>query len=165
METLENYAMKILADAGCDCHTYGGEASKHIMRDLKEAFPEGMEYPYTYIAVANAILAISRPEPIKRSPWRVHWDTDNCCDGYDCESFKAAKESALDTLIGWAVDERSGWKSNEPTDEEKENWDYMIYNCGVAVYKYNPDTDEYEKFWHPSDEDCKSIGWVLFNEE
>ena len=63
MENMENfgqklslnaYAMKILSEHGCDCYTYGDEDAKHILEDLKTAYPNGMEYPY--IEVANEIL-------------------------------------------------------------------------------------------------------------
>lgn len=161
--TLENYAMKILADAGCDCYTYGGEQAKHILDDLKEEFKNGMEYPY--IDVANAILAISRPRPIVRAPYRVWWDTDSCCDGYDCESFGAAKCSAEDTLCEWMCEEFCKWADPyHPTEEQKEDWDYMIWNCGVSVAKYNPHTDEYEECWSPSQEELDAMGWAECDE-
>lgn len=162
MENLENYAMKILVDAGCDCYTYGGEYSKHCLDDLKEAFPEGMKYPY--VDVANAILAISRPKPIHRSEWRIHWETDSCSDGYDADSFGAAKNDALDTLLNWMMEESSEWESENPTEEEMEDWDYMIYNCGVSVYKYDPMKDEYEEYWSPDNDELEKIGWKTYLE-
>ena len=156
--SVEDYAKKILVDAGCDEYTYGGEFSKYVLRDLKEAFPNGMEFPY--VDVANAILAISRARPIKRAPWLMVWDTDSCCDDIECESFEQAKGEAEDTLIIWMCDERDTWKDVFiPTEEELENYNYMIYNCSVRVDKYNPDTDEYEEYWEPSYEDEELIGW------
>ena len=168
MKTVENYAMQILSENGCDCYTYGGEYAKHVLEDLKEGYPDGMEFPY--VDVANAILTISRPTPITRSPYHVTWETDNCCDGFDCESFESAKCAALDTLIEWEMEESQDWSfdpetyKSQPTEEQKENWDYMIYNCGVSVYKYNPQTDEYDEVWSPSEEELDSIGWKLFYE-
>ena len=168
MKTLENYAMKILADSGCDCYTYGGEWSKHVLDDLKEGFPDGMEYPY--VDVANAILAISRPKPIERAPWRMIWSNEHSCDGIDCKSFGEAKNQALDTLLEWAAEESNGWALDPetyeplPTEEQKENWDYMFYNCYTYVEKYNPDTDEYEEYWSPSDEDLERHGLKPFYE-
>ena len=162
METLENYAMKILADAGCDCYTYGGEFSKHILDDLKEGFPDGLKYGY--VDVANAILAISKPAPIHKAKWIVQWDTDSCSDGYESTSFESAKTDALDTLLNWMCEESMNWDSETPTEEQMENWDYMIYNCGVAVAEYNPYTDEYETVWEPDDEELERIGWVAYDE-
>lgn len=166
---LEDYALKILTDAGCDVHTYGGDQAKHIMDDLKQAFPDGMP-EYTYIEVANAILAMSRPQPITRDQFIVVWDTDSCCDSYGAESLEWAKESALDTLCEWMNEEVRDWKfspdgTHLPTQEQKDSWDYMIYNCWVEVRQYNPNTDEYDDIWEPSDDDLTELGWKTFAEE
>lgn len=165
MNKVETYAMKILSDHGCDCYTYGGSyfPPEQIIDDLKEAYPNGMEFPY--IEVANAILAMSKPVPVKRPKYVMVWDNDSCCDGFGCESFGQAKQDAFDTLLQWMCDESSNWKSETPTEEEKDNWDYMIYNCSVHVDKYNADTDEYEEYWYPSEEELEEIGWKLFNED
>ena len=165
MKNINDYAMDILTKNGCDCYTYGGEQSAHLLDDLKEAYPDGMEYGYGYVEVANAILAISKPEPIIRKEYRVVYDTDSVCDGYDMDSYETAKESALDILAEWAVQERATWASDTPTDEERERWDYMIYNCGAWVEKYNKITDEYQFEWEPSDLDVQCIGWLLYEEE
>ena len=160
--TLNEYAKKILADHNCDIYTYGGEFSKYVLDDLKEEYPDGMEYPY--VDVANAILEMSRPEPIKRAKWQMVWDTDSCCDGCYFDTFEAAKASAEDTLIEWEMEEVQGWTGYDPTDEQIDSWNYMIYNCSVEVRKYNPDTDEYEEYWYPSYEDVKNLGWVTWDE-
>ena len=158
MENVENYALKILADSGCDCYTYGDETAKHLLDDLKEAYPDGMKFPY--VDVANAILAISRPRPIYRAPWRMHWDTDDCCDGIDFESFGAAKCNAEDTLIEWMTQFRAEWEDCFcPTEDELDDYNYQIWNCSVSVTKYNPDTDEYEEYWSPSAEEEEQLGW------
>ena len=163
MKTIENYAMKILADAGCDCYTYGGEDAKHVLSDLKEGFPDGMEYPY--VDVANAILSISRARPIARDPWMVVYDGDSFTDGFGCASLDEAKDRALGILVDWAEAERMNWKTDPPTEDEIDDFDYMIYNCSVWVEKYNPDTDEYEEYWSPSYEDEKEIGWEPIRKE
>ena len=161
---INEYAKKILADAGCDEYTYGGEQSKHVLDDLKEAFPGGMEFPY--VDVANAILEMSRPRPIYRAPYHVVWDTDNCTDAYDAGTFEWAKDSALETLAEWEAEQAHNYPANirEWTEKQIEDWDYMIYNCGVAVYKYDPDTDEYEEEWSPDTEDLEGVGWLLYEE-
>lgn len=159
--TINEYAAHILKEHGCDEHTYGGEYSAHILDDLKEAYPNGMDHGYSWLDVANAILAMSKPEPIKRSPYRVIYDTDTNCDGYDCESLEQAKCDALDTLIEWMAEGLAGFKDPyNPTEDEREKYDYMIYNSSVCVEEYNPATDEYEEVWSPSDDDCKQIGWM-----
>lgn len=156
--SVEAYALAILAEHNCDCYTYGGESGETILNDLKEGYPEGMEFPY--IDVANAIVQISRVKPICRAPYRMVFDTDSFCDGIDFESFGAAKCDAEDTLINWMAEERSQWKDFFcPTAEELDNYNYMICNCSVEVRKYNPETDEYDEEWSPSYEEEEKLGW------
>lgn len=158
------YARKILKDHGCDEYTYGGEWGKHVLADLKEGYPDGMEYPY--VDVANAILSISKQLPIVRDPWLVLWDSGDCCDGIGCQSFGAAKNEALDTLIMWMTEARNEWDDVfDPTDEELENYNYCICNSSVEVQRYNPMTDEYEEYWFPSYEDEEGIGWKELSRE
>ena len=162
--TVEEYAKKILADHGCDCYTYGGEFCKHVLEDLKEGYPDGMEYPY--IDVANAILSISKVRPITRAPFRMVWDTDTDCDGFGCESFEAAKAYAEDTLVEWMCQQRSEWKDPFcPTEDELDEYNYMIWNCSVEVRKYDPMTDEYDEFWSPSYDDEEQLGWIELTRE
>ena len=161
--TLEQYAMKILVDHDCDIYTYGGSMADCIMDDLKTEYPQGMLYPY--IEVANAILSISRPQPIVKRPYMVCWDNDSACDGFDVDSLGEAISDAEDTLSTWICDEVSGWKDiNNPTQEEINNYDYMIYNYSVWVDQYNPDTDEYETIWEPDEVTEKAVGWLTWDE-
>ena len=162
---IKEYAKKILEDAGCDQYTYGGEFSKYVLDDLKKAFPDGMEFPY--VDVANAILEMSRPGPIYRAPYRVIWDTGDCYDGFNEETFEAAKDNALTILGEWMTQqaaESSSSDFHEWSDEDIEKWDFMICNCSVEVMRYNALTDEYEEWWSPSYEDEKEIGWLEYEE-
>ena len=161
---IKKYALKILTDAGCDKFTYGGEYAKHIMDDLKTGFPDGMKYHY--IDVANAILKMSRPKPLYRAPYRVIIDTEHSTDGADEKDLASAKENVYDTYYEWMNDEALHRKDpDKPTKKEKENWDMMIYNCGAYIEKYNPNTDEYEEYWYPSDDKLKRMGWKPFERE
>ena len=163
-EELNEYAEKILADSGCNCYSYGNVSdSEVLLEDLKTEFPNGMKFPY--IDVANAILAMSCPKPIKRAPWRMVWETEHTVDSIDCDSEEEAKTRAMDTLVGWQADFVSHilffTKLEDMTDKQKEDWNNMIYNCSVSVRKYNINTDEYEGYWHPSQEEEKEINWVV----
>ena len=153
--TLEEYAKKILTDAGCNEYTYGGKWADKLLDDLKKAFkPEEMEYPY--VDVANAILSMSRPNPIKRAPWKMIWNMPDCIDGEDCESFEDAKDAALHTYEIWM--EGFEW-SNPPTWEKVDEWNYMIGEHFCWIEYYDPKTDEYEgEYWIP-DEELAEIGW------
>lgn len=156
--TVDEYAKKILADHGCDEYTYGGEWGKYVLSDLKEAYPDGMEFPY--VDVANAILAMSKVKPIVRDQWLMCWETDSDCDGIGFESFGAAKADAEDTLINWMCEERQEWKNPFcPTENELDDYNYQICNCSVYVKKYNPETDEYDEYWSPSYEEEEKLGW------
>lgn len=162
--TLNEYAWKILRDHGCDEYTYGGEWSKHVFKDLKEAYPNGMEFPY--VEVANEILSFSRAQPIVRAPFRMVYDMPDCIDGIDCESLEEGMERAKDTLIEWACQEKMKWLDWEhPTSDEIDDWNYMIYNFGVWVDKYNPETDEYEEYAYLSDDDYNLCGWKEIPEQ
>ena len=158
-KVLKDYARKILADHGCNEFTYGDTPALTILSDLKAGYPDGMDYPY--VDVANAIMAISKRKPIKKDTWHVCWDNDSCCDGYSTPSLAAGKQDVLDTLIEWMCQEQSEWQSDIPTGAEADNWNYMIFNSSAGVSKYNPDTDEYEEYWYPSDKQKERIGWKI----
>lgn len=158
---LKEYARKILNDAGCDEYTYGGEQAKHLMDDLKSAFKPG-ELEYPYVEVANAIFEISRPEPIKRAPYKMIWDTEHTVDSEDCDSFEDAKEAALNTYMLWMEEQWMEWESETPTKKNIEDWNYMIYNCCCYIVKYDPETDEYtdaDDAHYLSDKELEEIGW------
>ena len=156
--TVETYAMNILKENKCDIYTYGGKFCGELMDDLKRAYPDGMEFPY--IDVANAILAVSRPEPIRRDAYMVCWDNDSCCDGFGVDTLEDAKRLAFEVLGGWMAETEKEYPGN--TDE----WNYMINNCSVHVDIYNPNTDEYDdNYWYPSDDELETIGWVEREEQ
>lgn len=161
--TVNEFAMNLLRECGCDEYTYGGRDSENLMNDLKTQFPNGTDFPL--VDIANAILAVSRPRPIVRKPYRVTWENEHSCDGFDCDSFERAKGEAFDTLLEWMSDESLKWDFDDnmtpiPTPEQIDDWNYMIYNCGVYLYKYNPDTDEYDEIedW-ATEAEFEEIGW------
>ena len=117
--TVQEYAKQILAEHGCDEYTYGGEWSKYVLDDLKEEYPNGMEFPY--VEVANAIIEMSKVKPIERKPWMMCFDAEEFCDGIGFDSFDSATCDAEDTLVNWMVEERNNWKDVfHPTEEELE---------------------------------------------
>lgn len=155
--SLNAYAMKVLSDHGCDCYTYGDGKAKKFLEDFKTAYPNGMDYPY--IDVANEILSLSRPSPIYKAPFKMIYDMGHTVDSTEHECFETAKDEAIETLVEWIVERQAMWKSDTPTEEEKESFNIMIDDCSVRVVKYNPNTDEYEDYWSPSYEDENEIGW------
>lgn len=153
------YAQKILFDTGCDKHTYGGDQAKNIMDDLKKAFPNGMDYPY--VDVANAILALSRPKPIKRAPFKVVWATGNASDAFDVDSdIGDARAEAVGLLMQRMDEARDNWTDrSNPTNDEITAWNNMIWECTVEVQQYQPKTDEYVAVWSPDDNELRGYGW------
>ena len=157
--TLNELARKILRDSDCDEYTYGGSESENILKDLMSVYDPGDLRPFTYIEVANEILSFSHPRPIERKPFRVAYDTENDCDAIDCDTFEDAKDTLWSTYTGWMDAERMDW-NGEPTPQQKKDWDFMLYNSAAVVQKYDPDIDEYEDYWYPSDEELASWGWT-----
>ena len=156
------YAMLLLSQSGGDCYTYWGVEPEALVNELKEAFPDGMPFPY--VDVANAILNITRPPMIYRPPWHVVWDNGSATDIVECEDFEEAKAEAFDILLMWQADwTRENGSSDghaEPTDEEKESWNEMVRDRSVSVHKYNEEKDEYEEFWVPSPYDLEQVNWT-----
>ena len=106
------------------------------------------------------IISVSRMKPIDRPRWKVLWDTADCCDSYTTQSLEQGKLDALDTLIMWMSEQRNTWADVFcPTEDELEDYNYMIFNSSVGVSRYNNMTDEYEDFWTPSDKELENIGW------
>jgi len=167
---IKEYAKRVLKDHDCTMDAYWGCTGEQVIRDLKEAYPNGMEYPY--VDVANAMLLLAKPTLLERKPWLMVFDMGHTVDGIEYDSFEAAKEQALETLVEWQVQQVSEFKNIQgPADfpaklgqEQREEWDYMISECHVEVQKYNPDTDEYEEYWFPSYEDEKQVGWLYIEE-
>lgn len=154
---IKDYAKKILADHGCDEYIYGTTESSQILLDLKNEYPNGMDYPY--IDVANAIIAISKRKPIVKKKWMSIFDTDSCCDGIACDTLDEAKADVMNTYETWMEEEWSTWKNETPSVAEIEKWNYMYWNCCAYVGKYDPETDDYEEYWCPSDKALARIGW------
>ena len=103
--------------------------------------------------------------------YEVVYDTDSFTDGFETPSIAQGKQDALDLLIEWAGQDRDWYGVRMPTEEEIEDWDYMIFNCSVEVVRYDENEDEfgtdpnYEVVWEPSYEDEKRIGWVEWEEK
>lgn len=162
--TLEEYARHILAENDCNEYTYGGPGAEDLLDDLKEIYtPDKMLYPY--IDVANAILAISHPKPIKKSPYRIIVDMGDyygpCRDMNTYEEAVSCFIECYMSLMGETMEE---WKDiDNPTFEEKEDWNCMIDECVVSIERYNPKTDEYEEVHDKAlDAKLEEIGWRYY---
>lgn len=156
--SITEYAKEILAAHGCDEYTYGTTDEETILRDLKSVYPDGMRY--SYLDVANAILLISKRKPIVRSPYRMVYDGNCFIDGTDYGSLEQAKADALDTLVNWMIEARQAWANCHcPTEDELDEYNNMICCCCTYVQEYNQETDEYDDYWYPSEEDLEQIGW------
>lgn len=114
----------------------------------------------------------------KHAPYRMIYDGDSFIDGEDCESLEDAIGRAQDVLVMWMQEEcyEKKWQWDEencryhPTEEQIEDWDYMIYNMGCYVVEYTGD-EEYDGYtsiddavWPRSQDDLDEIGWMLWED-
>ncbi len=150
--TVMEYAQMILKESHCDEYAYSNHDGELIMRHLKKAYPEGMEFPY--VDVANAILLMSRPLLVERKPYCAIWNTDSCCDGVQCDSLEDAQSAVVNFYETWMD------SSCALSDDD---WNDMIEECYAYVAKYNAKTDEYEEHCYLPDEDLESMGWKMRN--
>lgn len=117
MKTINEYAMDILKEHGCDEFTYGGNHDfckpERIAEDLKTVYPNGMKYPY--IEVAKAIREISKlkakevpQEGFDFEDWGK-WGIGDFYEDHE-EELRKAIESGKPFSTGW-----HGWRETEYT--------------------------------------------------
>ena len=94
---------------------------------------------------------------MSKAMFRVVWDAEHVCDGFDCNSFCEAVDSVYNIYAGWILDGSA--IRNSVKDFNPEDWNYMIDSCSAEVQKLNTETNEYESFWSPSDDSLEKIGW------
>jgi len=56
----------------------------------------------------------------------VCWDNGHGADGIECDSMDQAVAIAEDTLVERTVQETATWKSDIPTPEEIDHYNYLI---------------------------------------
>lgn len=96
--------------------------------------------------------------------YTVVYDTENFCDGFDCDSYDDAVGSALDILMSWMYDGELTWHPGDgtvPTEEQLDDWNYFINNNEVRIYKHAAGTehDDNDLVWYMDTEDVEPIGW------
>lgn len=165
-DEVKTYTLEVLKEHGCSEHVYHGVPGEEIILDLKNAYPNGMKYPY--VDVANAILLLSKPTLIHRAPYRMIYDLGHTVDGVDFDTLEEAQDDAIETLINWMCDFYSEHNISEPdktkwTEEQQEDWDMMINECSTCVAQYDPNKDEYKIIWYPPGQKEKEIGWEYIN--
>lgn len=117
MKTISEYAMDILKENGCDEYTYGHNSEwckpEKIAEELKQAYPNGMAYPY--MDVATAIREISkvsvadvRQEGFDFDDWGK-WGIGDFYEDHENE-LRTAIESGKPFNTGW-----HGWRETEYT--------------------------------------------------
>ena len=97
--------------------------------------------------------------------YTVVYDTDNFCDGFDMDDYDSAVGSALDVLMTWMLDNTDlEWHpgdDTEPTEEQRDAWNYMIENYEVFIYKHQAGTEcqDQDIVWYMNPDDVERIGW------
>lgn len=160
---IHRYCLKLLKTHECPRDTYKGADRDEVISSLKEFVNESATEEekksferFGVASIADELISIGNSVENKKSRYLVVWDTDSETCGIEAgNNFEVAKSRAMEILIEWQC------QFGGDGQNSRDDWDYMIYNCGVKVYKLNPDTNEHEEFWYPSSEDCKKIGWEL----
>lgn len=112
----------------------------------------------------------------KHKKYCLVFDTDSCTDGAEFDDFEAAKATMIDIYISWATDESADWKTKEennrwilnPTEEQIEEWDYMIESCTCWIAEWNEEEKTYYdddmNYYFLSNEECEEINWQYWDE-
>lgn len=98
-----------------------------------------------------------------KAEYMTVYNAEHFIDGTHYNTFEEARDAAYTILAEWVFDGMHILDKENYSEDALEGWNEMIEECWVAVYKYNPDTNEYEEFWEPSDEDYESVGWFPIN--
>lgn len=171
--TAKEIATKLLVDAGCVLWCYADDYD-NALKDINYLInEEGMRFDFPAEDVAHALVEIAAENPKPEEPPKrfiMLYDTDSCCDGTYHETLEEALEAAKETLIFWGQCEVSdkGWNFDDkgiphPTEEQIEDWDYMIMNCGTYVIEKDDDGNTIEEYYL-SDDDLEEIGWMEWAE-
>lgn len=166
--TAKEIAMKLLTDAGCDLWCYA-DGYDNALEDINYLIDkENREFDFPAEDIAHALVKIAEENPKPEEPFKrftMIYDGDSFIDGTDHETLEEALEAAKETLIFWEQCEVSdkGWQFDDkgiphPTEEQIENWDYMINNCNCWVVEKDDQGNTVEEHYL-TDEDYKEIGW------
>lgn len=96
--------------------------------------------------------------------YTVVYDTENVCDGFDRDSYEDAVGGALDVLMALMYDDPDiTWHpgDGEPTEEQRDEWNYLIWNNECRIYKHEEGTEceDNDLVWYMEQEDVEPIGW------
>lgn len=93
------------------------------------------------------------------------YETSSFSGGIEYDFFEEAKETALDILCDWQSNETCDWnRPFNPTEEQIDRYDYMIFNYRVWVEEYNEDEGYWEEIWSPSQEELEMCSWLEWEE-
>lgn len=96
--------------------------------------------------------------------YKMIFDMGDYCDGIMYGSFEQAKTEALELLMRWEAQEMESWEYPiNPTEEQIESWDMMIFNFSVWVEEFDDEENEWIEAWCPSDDDLQAILWDEWN--
>lgn len=167
----KEYATNLLEKCGCPLDCYRDISFEVTVKDLITYYnDENIESPYPIAEIAKYLKEIADEQPmpvIKKAPYRMVFDMGHTIDGIYCESFESAKANMEDTYIQWICDETYNWKFADdgtpmPTEEQREAFNYMIYECCCWAAKLDEETGEYEDldnaYTLPEDE-LEALGW------
>lgn len=157
MKTINEYAMDILKEHGCDEYTYGGNHDfckpERIAEDLKTAYPNGMAYPY--MDVANAIREISNlkakevpQEGFDFEDWGK-WGIGDFYEDHENE-LRTAIASGKPFSTGW-----HGWRETEYTLSISRGYDVTMLDVWDCMDEAFDQFDLFADFL--TSEECKML--------
>jgi len=96
--------------------------------------------------------------------YTVVYDTENFCDGFDCDSYDDAVGSVLNILMAWMYDGELTWHPCDetiPTEEQLDDWNYFINSNEVRIYRHVAGTEclDEDIVWYMDQDDVEEIGW------
>ena len=165
----KDYAVKLLKDNGCELNCYKGTPIEDIIADLNEYFKTNKKKSICSVeTIAKYLRKIGdeQPNPIPK-PFKMVFDIGHTIDGIEFDTFEAAKADMEDTYIMWMTDAMRDWKfakdgTPQPTDKQKDEFNYMIDECCCWIVKWDSELGDYEDIdygYVMSDEELKELGW------
>lgn len=101
---------------------------------------------------------MSRLRSTKKAKYHLVCITDSFTEKIDFDDFENASDDLWGTYYSWMEHEKNSWRLF-PTEEEKDEWDYMICNWWCYIEEYDPMTDEYKICYEPTKEKLEEFGW------
>lgn len=172
--TLREYTENLLRECGCDFDCYKGEYGEQHALEHMEEYAKEHELMFPIEDIAKELIAIGneQTEPLRKGhkEYKMVFDMVDSIDGIEFDSFEAAKADMEDTYVNWMTYECHHWKIVDgiplPTEEQIEDYDYMIENFCCWIVKWVDELGDYEDIdygYTLPQEELEALGWMEWN--